>query len=759
VNTYPENGKLYSTVIILFNISNFMRLFSLFILLFSITTSSLLYAQSRPKIGLVLSGGGAKGAAHIGVLKVIEQNKIPIDYVVGTSIGAYVGGLYALGYSVDDIEHIMLNIPWDDSYSDLVSRSLLSFERKELRDLYNIPIRLGITDGEIKSSNGLLLGQSAANLLKLSTDVVPTFEHFDHLAIPYRAIASDLATAKMVVIDKGSVTKAMRASAAVPGAVNPVIIDGKLLVDGGIVNNMPIDVAKAIGADIVIAVDIGSPLLSTNNIKSTLDVIDQLSNILTNNTTLAQKKYISTKDILIRPDIGDLSTTDFSIMRKALELGKQAALLAEQELKNLSVSDVEYTRFQQQKKQKSLAWFRPFKQPIVDIEYNNNSSVSTSVIEEKLGINLGDIVSKEQLQLALNRIYAIDEFEQVDAEFIDLPQGRKLILTTREKSWGPNYLKLGFNLESDFANGSVVDLDFAYIQNEMTHYGGMWTNKVKLGWESMLASEFYLPLEERQHYFIRSRVQYAHDKWASTKGRSEIINKFFLAKAGLGFNYQNDGAVELGIIGEKGKIAFEDGMQTSLDHDSFGAYLSFDYDSLNSMNFPTQGNKLSINMMWRKDNYQESTGIEPKDKSLEITFDWRGAFHINNHTFVGIASFATVDSDTDFTVHVTELGGFLNLSGYQKDALIGVHKGFMALVYQYDLGRELFGKTSLPLYLGLSLEGGNVWDVNESVSLDDVVHSGSLYLGTDTDFGPAVFGIGFAPDGESTIFLSLGKSF
>ncbi len=163
-----------------------MRLFSLFILLFSITSSSLLYAQSRPKIGLVLSGGGAKGAAHIGVLKVIEQNKIPIDYVVGTSIGAYVGGLYALGYSVDDIEHIMLNIPWDDSYSDLVSRSLLSFERKELRDLYNIPIRLGITDGEIKSSSGLLLGQSAANLLKLSTDVVPTFEHFDYLAIPYR---------------------------------------------------------------------------------------------------------------------------------------------------------------------------------------------------------------------------------------------------------------------------------------------------------------------------------------------------------------------------------------------------------------------------------------------------------------------------------------------------------------------------------------------------------------------------------------------
>jgi NTE family protein len=738
---------------------NFMRCFFSFTFIFTLLFSTVLYAQPRPKIGLVLSGGGAKGAAHIGVLKIIEANKIPIDYVVGTSIGAYVGGLYALGYSVDDIEKIMLNIPWDDSYSDLIPRNLLSFEHKELRDLYNIPIRLGITDGQLKSPSGLLLGQSAANLLKLSTDVVPTFDHFDHLAIPYRAIATDLATAKMVVLDKGSITKAMHASAAVPGAVNPVMIDGKLLVDGGIVNNLPIDVVKAMGAEIVIAVDIGAPLLSTDNIKSAFDVIEQLSTILTNNTTLAQKRYISTKDILIRPNIDELSTTDFSMMEKSLELGKQAALLAEQELKKLRVTEIEYARFQQQKMQKSLTWFRPFIQPIISIEYQNNSSVSTSVIKEKLGINVGDIVSKEQLQLALNRVYAIDEFEHVDAEFVNLPQGRELVLITRAKSWGPNYLRLGFNLESDFANGSIVDLDFAYIQNEMTHYGGMWTNKIKLGWESMLASEFYLPLEETQHYFVRSRLQYAHDKWASSKERSEIINKYFLAKAGVGFNYQNDGAVELGFIGEKGKIAFEDGTSTSLDHDSLGGYFSFNFDNLNSMNFPTEGNRISLNLAWRNDNYQESNGLAPKDTSLEIRFDWRGAFHIKNHTFVGIASFATVDNDTDFTVHVTELGGFLNLSGYQKDALIGAHKGFLALVYQYNLGRELFGKTSLPLYLGLSLEEGNVWDINETVSLDGLVHSGSFYLGTDTDFGPAVFGIGFASEGESTVFLSFGKSF
>jgi len=736
-----------------------MRLLSLFVFLIGLVTSVSLYAESRPKIGLVLSGGGAKGAAHIGVLKVIEKNQIPIDYVVGTSIGAYVGGLYSLGYDADDIEKIMLNLPWNDSYSDYIPRQLLSFENKELRDLYNIPLRLGIRNGQLKSPSGLLLGQSAGSLLKLSTDVVAIFDSFDHLAIPYRAIATDLATAKKVVISKGSITRAMRASAAVPGAVEPVIIDGQLLVDGGIANNMPIDVVKAMGANIVIAVDIGSPLLSKDNINDTLDVFNQLSTILTNNTTIAQKNYLSTRDILIRPNIDDLSTTDFSIMDQALELGEKSALLVEQELQILSMNEQQYSLYKELKLQKSQTWFNAFTQPITAIEYQNQSNVSTAVITEKFALEVGDVVSKGQLQEAIARVYAINKFEHVDAEFVDLAKGRKLVVTTRAKSWGPNYLHFGFSLESDFSDGSVVDLDFAHIQNEITPFGGMWINEVKVGWESMLASELYQPLEESQHYFARTRVQFSQDKWAPTKDRPEIINKYFLASAGLGFNYLNDGAIELGFIAETGKIDFKDNTATSLDYDSIGGYLSFDYDSLNSINFPTQGNKFSINMFWRDDSYQELGGIEPEDTSIEIKFDWRGAFHVRNHAFVGIASFATVDSESNFSVHVTELGGFLNLSGYQKDALIGSHKAFAAVVYQYDLGREFFGKTSLPLYLGTSIEAGNVWELNESVNVDDIVRSGSLYFGTDTDFGPAVFGVGFASGGKSSVFLSLGKSF
>jgi len=741
-----------------------MRLVSIYLLFIASFSSFLTYAQPHPKIGLVLSGGGAKGAAHIGVLKVIEKNKIPIDYVVGTSIGAYVGGLYALGYSADDIEAIMLNLPWDKGYSDFIPRQLLSLEHKGLRDQYNISVRLGFSDGILKSPSGLLLGQSVGGLMKLSTDVVPKFDSFDHLAIPYRAVASDLATAKVFVINKGSITKAMRASAAVPGVVEPVQIEGKLLVDGGISNNMPIDVVKAMGANVVIAVDIGSPLLLKKDINNTLDVFDQLSNILTNNTTQYQKKYLSTNDILIRPEIDGLSTTDFSIMAQALELGRQAALLVESELQELSVNRQQYIHYQQNKKQKSLAWFNAFTQPIIAIDYQNNSKVSSAVIKEKFALKVGDVVTKELLQEAIARVYAINKFEYVDAEFVDFfegekLEGRKLIVTTQAKSWGPNYLNFGFSLETDFSHGSLADLELAYILNDVTPYGGMWLNEIKLGWESMLASELYQPLEDSQYYFLRTRLQSSQDKWEPTQDRPKLTNDYLRGNAEVGFNYINDGAIAFGFISEKGQLAFRDEYGSSLDYDSIGGYLSFAYDNLNSINFPTQGNKLSFDVLWRNERYQDFEGIDPKDTSIEFTLDWRGAFHINNHAFVGVSSLATINNEANFSVHVTELGGFLNLSGYQKDALIGHHKAFAAIVYQYDLGREFFGKASLPLYLGMSLEAGNVWALKESVKLDDLIGSGSLYLGTDTSFGPAVFGVGFASGGRRTVFLSIGKSF
>jgi len=753
---------------------NFSKSYRCVTLLLCFLFSSL-YASAtlaRPKVGLVLSGGGAKGAAHIGVLKVLEENNIPVDYVVGTSIGSYIGAWYALGYNPEQIQEIMFQTKWDKGYSDFIPREDLRYEDKQLRDHYNITLRLGYSDGTFKVPSGLLLGQSALQLLKTSTGAVGVFSSFDDLAIPYRAVAADISTAEAVVLDHGSITQAMKASSTVPGALEPIEIDGRLLVDGGIVNNIPIDVARAMGADIVIAVDIGSPLLDKSQINSTVDVLDQLSTILTISTTHKQKSNLLEQDILILPNIDGLTTTDFSLLAVGLERGEEAALEKQTQLANLGVSDAEFAQYLAVKQQKSKAWFDPILQPVVAIEYDNQSKVDLAVIRDHFAVDIGDVLSKEDLESAIAKVYALDRFDYVNAEFVDSDAGRTVVLTTKAKSWGPNYLKFGYQWQGDFDGTSMISLDAAYLVTDITANGGQWNNELSIGWESMLATEFYQPLDEKQKLFLRNRLQLKEDKFAENKFNvvpelptlPELRNRFAELRLGLGYHYHDYGISEVGFVSELGEVNFEDGNYEELIYNSLGAYISVGYDSLNSINFPTKGNKFDIEVYLRKDDYDHSLIDGQDDLSIELNLDWRGALGLGHHTFVGIGSFATVYSDNDLSIRYAELGGFLNLSGYESDALIGAHKIFGALVYQYDLGREIPGGTGMPLYLGTSLEMGNVWHLKESIDFNELVTSGSVYLGTDTSFGPAVIGVGYATsfgyydEDEVTVFFSFGKN-
>lgn len=739
-----------------------MRFVLFSLLLFKLSTLAF-SVHARDKIGLVLSGGGAKGTAHIGVLKVLEQHKIPVDYVVGTSIGAYVGGMYALGYEVDEIAKIMLELSWSDGYSDFIPRQALSYANKQHRDRYNLSIRLGYSDGEFKVPHGLLLGQSAYQILQRSTDTVGSFSSFDDLAIPYRAVASDIATAKMVVLDSGSINQAMKASASVPGIVAAVEIDGRMLVDGGITNNMPIDVVKKMGADIVIAVDIGSPLAEQSELTSTVSVLNQLSTILTNNTSLAQKALLNDNDVLLRPAIDDLSTTDWSVMPKALKLGEQVALTNLDVLAKLAINDLDYQVYKQQKRKIAKHWFTELDNKVIEIQFQNDSKVENDIIALHFAVELGKELSKDELDLAIDRVYALDKFEQVTVEFNDTEQGRVLTLHTRAKSWGPNYFDFGFNLKTDFSNRSITSLNMSYLMTDVTSNGGRWLNEIRLGWETLLASEFYQPLNRSNDLYSRTRISFAQDKWEKINKRHELSKDHYLATFSLGYNYFFNGIIEVGAMAETGDLSLDtpaiDAPATDeFDYESYGSFAKFGYDTLNSINFPTQGNKLAVEVQWLNDKYSPQLTATTEDKTLAYTLDWRGAIGLGGHTFVGITSFATIDNDSDFSVHVTELGGFLNLSGYQEDALIGVHKAFAAVVYQYDLGRDVPGGSGLPIYLGTSVEAGNVWGVNETVKYSDLIHSGSIYLGTDTSFGPAVFGVGFATGGEYSLFLSIGKN-
>ncbi|MCL1076280.1 patatin-like phospholipase family protein [Shewanella dokdonensis] len=738
--------------------SLFLRLLSL-CLLGSIFAAT---AADRPKIGLVLSGGGAKGAAHVGVLKVLEAHHIPVDYVAGTSIGAYVGGMYALGYSANEIEALMMKQNWSSGYSDLIPREQLAYREKQTRDQYNIPLNLGIRDGEVQAPSGVLLGQSMSRLYRNTTGLVPEYSSFNDLAIPFRAVATDLETSRPVILNRGSLVQAMQASATVPGALQPAVIDGKILVDGGIANNMPVDVVKAMGADIVIAVDIGSELVKKNQLNGAVAVLNQLSTMLTQASTERQKMLLTDRDILIRPDIDSLSTTDFSDMPKALKAGEVAANKLLPELQHLAMSTTEYQAYVKHKKAISGKWLEDVQRPVTQIVYHNDAKVSHSMLTEVLGIKVGDVVDKQQLDDAINRLYSLDKFERVNAEFEDTDDGRVLTVTTKAKSWGPNYLQFGFNWEDDFSMDSAVTLDFALTLKDLTENGGEWRNEAKLGFEKMLATEFYQPLDANQKFYGRARYQYEEKNW-------DIFNSNILyyqldrsshqVDFGIGYNYLPEGLIELGLTANSGQLSNR-ALIGDIDFTTYGAYFKLGYDSLDNISFPTSGNRVTVNVFLRNEKYNGALVSGP-DRSLQIQADWKGVVSVRSHSFVGKASYASVDKegDEDFTIYVSDLGGFLNLSGYHKDSLAGAQKLFGAFIYQYDLGRDALGMKDYPLYLGASIEAGNVWGGAEHVTLNDLIYAGSIYLGTNTPLGPAALGIGVSDDGEQAMYLFIGKNF
>ena len=362
--------------------------------------------QARPKIGLALGGGGAKGSAHIGVLKVLEQHNIPIDYIAGTSIGSVVGGLYAMGFSAQSIEKIMLEVEWDTGYSDSIPRQDLPWRVKQQTDQFNIALAVGINDGKIRMPSGVLNGQTMSELLRGAVGMQPDFESFDELVVPFRAIATDLASYKAVVINSGSLSAAMQASSTVPGALAPAYLNDLLLIDGGLTKNIPVDVVREMGADIVIAVDIGSDLRKREDLNGTFAVLGQLSAFLTNTNSHAQKDLLNNDDILIRPDIEGLSTTDWGVLNEALSRGTEAASLQLERLAAFSLDTNSYAQYQQQRHKKHQNIVARASQPIQRIELNKQTTLHKNLILEKLNLNINEPIDETLLNYAIGQLYS-----------------------------------------------------------------------------------------------------------------------------------------------------------------------------------------------------------------------------------------------------------------------------------------------------------------------------------------------------------------
>ena len=732
-------------------------------------------APPRPKLALVLSGGGAKGAAHLGVLKVLEEMHIPVDMVLGTSMGSYVAGMYALGYSADEVTNKTLQMDWNKGYKDKVTRQDLSLRKKMQADQFQLQTDIGVSDGEVKLPEGMYQGQGMAALLREATSNLPAQRSFNELPLPYRAIATDMETVQPVVLDHGNLALVMQASMSIPGALKPVEIDQKLLADGGIVNNLPIDIALKMGADVIIAVDISDKLKPKSELNSAFGLVDQLTTYMTRSGTERQLSLLRSQDLLLTPEVTGYSVSDFSRMSEIVGLGESAARGMAEQLRALSVSPAEYEEYLRGKLDRRAQLSGQPAYYLDKIVIHNNSRLSDEVIKGMLQVETGKVQTNENLEAGIERINALGTFERVTYQ-IDEELGQNvLVVNANEKGWGPNYLDFTFAIEEDFSSRSNYSYGAAYTLTNLNRLGGELRNEFSLGTWKHLRSEFYTPFDAQQRYYWQlgggydnetrslylSQAQPLLAKESSSDSSSNFVNMesgSWGVDSELGWNPQPWQQVALGMRAARSLLDLQGGSSETTVY-TWGPYLGYNLDSLDSRAFPEQGHYLSGRLT-----YAHSQGGD----DLTTDREWGLVSELNliqpirlyeRHTLnMRLSGGGSAVSELQ-PMYLQDLGGLFNLSGYQRYQLSGRYKLFGALIYSYRLLDNNFGAFKSPVYLGFSLERGNIWADKSAINWQDMQNAASIYVGSDTFLGPVYLAYGQADSGDSSAYLLFGDTF
>jgi NTE family protein len=706
-------------------------------------------APGAPRIGLALSGGGARGLAHVGVLKVLEEMRIPISCITGTSMGAIVGGTYASGRSADEMAKIVVSARWDEIFRDSPPRKEIAVRRKfdDYKTLFKP--EFGVKDGSLSLPKGVIAGVSIeAFFRELAT---PAFgvSDFNKLPIPFRAMATDIETGESVVLDRGSLAQAMRASMSVPGAIAPVEIDGRLLVDGGIANNLPIDEARRLCGDVIIAVNISTPPLKREELTSALSVTAQLINFLGKQTVDEQIRSLSAKDVLISPELGDISAGSFKRAQDAITIGEKATRAMADKLARYSVPPEQYAalRMRQVAEARALGTVDEIR---VEGLKRANPAVAMSLVESKPG----EPLSEEKLGADLRRIYGTGDFESISYRIIGGETGpRAMLIEPVEKSWGPDYLRFGLGLASDFSGDSQFNALVQYRRSWLNRLGAEWVTEVQVGQDTHFGTELYQPLNEAGKWFIAPSVFVGQQTRGLFIGEEKVAD--YLTSV-------TQGALDAGaVLGTWGQLRGGASMSRVYARVETGSPL------LPSVRDTTAGLRAAIfidqtdNAWFARAGYalvgtaysaMESLGSDASYNRVEAS--GRVVQSWGPHTF-NLAAKGGSSLNSDMPAYESfALGGPLNLSAYRINELAG---------RRYTFGRLMYYNRTLPLpdllgsgiYIGGSAEVGRMSDRSDGLPSPGTVWSGSTFLGADTFLGPAYFGVGVGA-GRWSLYLLLG---
>jgi NTE family protein len=709
--------------------------------------------KARPRIGLALGGGGARGIAHIGVIRALEEMHIPIDYIAGTSMGSIAGGMYACGFTPDEMERVIKGIKWDTLFQDAPERPQQSFRQKEDDFEHLIPIEFGLNfkKGGIVLPPGLIAGSKLGFVLD-STMLPCSVANFDELRIPFRAVATDIQTGNPYVMSKGSLARSIRASMAIPAIFTPVEIDGKLLVDGGEAQNLPVQTVRAMGADIVIAVNVGSSGAAEAAKPTNVgQMIGRLIDLPLQQNTMASAKLA---DVVITPDLDGYTSADFLAGTKMIPLGYQATMAEKAKLEAYAEPESVYQTW----KRGHDATLPPL--PFINaIEIDPVPGVDPRRIAYLVQTKAGQVLDTKVLGADLKRIYAEGIFEIVSYQVIpDGPDRNILRITATPKSWGPTYMKFGLFLGTDFQLTTQFDVVALVDATELNSLGGEWKTLVKVGSPLELETRFFQPVNYRGELFLSPFAGWRQDLARVFNDDGDALATYQVSRGAVGMDFGYDfgtwGELRVGYVRAFGKARRKvgDPIFPELDWDEGALTGRLVVDQLDNVNLPHAG---YLGIADYIGNRTSLGGSESFDRlqigalGVQTIGRWTGLLKGEGGTGLG----RPIPFYDDFA-----LGGLFQLSGRPIRELTG-DKYVLATALLYYRLTEHGGAVLKNLSVGVSAEAGNAYEFQAPITFGSLKTAGSIYVIADTLIGPFFFGYGRSGSSNSSAYLYLNRSF
>jgi len=727
------------------------------IILLLLCMSSYAYDKNRPKIGLVLSGGGARGLAHIGVLKELEKKRIPIDYIAGTSMGSIIGGLYATGMSTDDLEWVVKSIDWDRVFRPTTDRKKQQYSAKQADKDYFVDLELGLSKSGPKSGAGFAGGQQLMLELQRIVGSIKT-QKFDDYPIPFRAVASDLNAAEPYVMDHGDLAMAMRASMAVPLVFGPVMHQGRFLADGGILNNLPVDVVKQMGADIVIAVNIASPLSKINEKSSVISVSYQSVDIALIQNTI---QSLGLADIVIAPELNDLGASDFQKYREFILAGVNGVINKSLVLDHLSLNKNDYLTSID-----SRNILRQEIPKVIDfISFTGNKRTSIERLKEKSKYIISSPFVTSEIQDLADELAVDNDILTVTYKVISNEENQQGIeFTIEEKSWGPDYLKFGLKVADDFDSNTRISLLARHHRYNINRKGGEWINDISVGSVLQWKSELNQPLDFSDRYFVSANLELSKDNrrfygniFNPSLAGQEIdeqidINptgeydiKHFAFGIDVGMNINENSEIRSGIwIMDQNVVPVinQSEFKTAIDRTT-GLRFRYGLDTLDKPIYSRKGIDLR-------------TELSLFDKVQWFNFDIFQRFPLSDNTAIHLGFQGDFVNNADDGEILFAYGGLDNFAGYPQHSLLGLN----AIVFELGAFTEL-DKINLPIFGSpkIIVKGhyGNVWQ--HDIKPEDMIYGYSAGISVDVANTVLYLGSGYSDGGDFRFYLRLGTGF